>query len=170
MVEGALRGRPVTEPALEQHPRPRGRFRGFRRDERGTALVEFALIAPLLFLLLFGIIDFGRALNYPHLAVFMSAWRAGPPRRPAPPDDPPPADDVRGRLSSGGDLEPRARRLVEHMALALQGSLLVRHAPSAVADGFIGSRLDGAGGRAFGTLEPGVDFRSIVDRATPRLG
>jgi len=33
-------------------------------NERGTALVEFALIAPLLFLLIFGIIDFGRALNY----------------------------------------------------------------------------------------------------------
>jgi len=64
MVEGALRGHPVTEPVLEQHPRPRGRFRAFRRDQRGTALVEFALIAPLLFLLLFGIIDFGRALNY----------------------------------------------------------------------------------------------------------
>jgi Flp pilus assembly protein TadG len=34
------------------------------RSERGTAIVEFALIAPLLFLLLFGIIDFGRALDY----------------------------------------------------------------------------------------------------------
>jgi hypothetical protein len=36
----------------------------FGRDQRGTALVEFALIAPLLFLLLFGIVDFGRALDY----------------------------------------------------------------------------------------------------------
>jgi Flp pilus assembly protein TadG len=34
------------------------------RSERGTALVEFALIAPILFLFLFGIIEFGRALNY----------------------------------------------------------------------------------------------------------
>jgi Flp pilus assembly protein TadG len=30
----------------------------------GIALVEFALIAPLLFLLIFGIVDFGRALDY----------------------------------------------------------------------------------------------------------
>ena len=64
MVEGALRVGPVTEPVPELHPRPRGRSGAFRRDERGTALVEFALIAPLLFLLLFGIVDFGRALNY----------------------------------------------------------------------------------------------------------
>jgi Flp pilus assembly protein TadG len=48
----------------ERRPRPHGRLRAFRRDQRGTALVEFALIAPLLFLLLFGIIDFGRALDY----------------------------------------------------------------------------------------------------------
>ena len=33
-------------------------------SERGTALVEFALLAPLLFALVFMIIDFGRALNY----------------------------------------------------------------------------------------------------------
>jgi hypothetical protein len=64
VAEGALRDHPVTGPAPERHPRPHGRLPGFRRDERGTALVEFALIAPLLFLLLFGIIDFGRALNY----------------------------------------------------------------------------------------------------------
>jgi Flp pilus assembly protein TadG len=33
-------------------------------SERGTAVVEFALVAPILFLLVFGILDFGRALNY----------------------------------------------------------------------------------------------------------
>ena len=36
---------------------------------------------------------------------------------------------------------PGARRLVESLALVLQGSLLVRHAPHAVADAFCASRL-----------------------------
>ena len=42
----------------------RGRFRRLIGSERGTAIVEFALIAPILFLLVFGIVEFGRALNY----------------------------------------------------------------------------------------------------------
>jgi Flp pilus assembly pilin Flp len=35
-----------------------------RRDERGVALTEFALILPILLLLLLGMIDFGKAINY----------------------------------------------------------------------------------------------------------
>jgi Flp pilus assembly protein TadG len=34
-----------------------------RRDERGAAMVEFAMILPLLVLLTFGIIEFGVAFN-----------------------------------------------------------------------------------------------------------
>jgi putative acyl-CoA dehydrogenase len=65
--------------------------------------------------------------------------------------------------------EAGARRLVESLALVLQGSLLVRHAPPAVADAFCATRLDGDWGHAFGTLPPGLDPASIVARATPRL-
>ena len=43
-------------------------------------------------------------------------------------------------------IEPRARRVVERMALCLQGSLLVRHAPAAVADAFCAARLAGDAG------------------------
>jgi putative acyl-CoA dehydrogenase len=53
------------------------------------------------------------------------------------------------------------------MALVLQGSLLVRHAPAAVADAFCATRLDGQGGLAFGTLPAGTDFTAILDRALP---
>ncbi len=64
-------------------------------------------------------------------------------------------------------LEMRARRVVERMALALQGSLLVRHAPSYVADAFCASRLAGDAGLQYGTLPAGVDCEAIVARHTP---
>ena len=38
-------------------------MQGPRRDECGAAAVEFALVLPLLLLLLCGVIDFGRAYN-----------------------------------------------------------------------------------------------------------
>jgi len=66
-------------------------------------------------------------------------------------------------------LETRARRVVESMALCLQGSLLVRNAPPAVADAFCASRLDGDGGLEYGTLPSGVDFESIIARSRPQL-
>jgi putative acyl-CoA dehydrogenase len=60
-----------------------------------------------------------------------------------------------------------ARRLVERMALALQASLLVRHAPHAVADAFCATRLGGDWGHAFGTLPAGTDLDAILERALP---
>jgi putative acyl-CoA dehydrogenase len=73
-------------------------------------------------------------------------------------------------LADPSDLEYRARDLVERMALAVQASLLVRHAPAAVADAFCASRLAGSGHRQFGTLPGGVDCAAIIERATPRAG
>ena len=60
-----------------------------------------------------------------------------------------------------------ARRIVEDLAVALQASLLVRAAPPAVADAFCAARLDGGGGRVYGTLPAGVDAGAIIDRALP---
>jgi Flp pilus assembly protein TadG len=34
------------------------------RDQHGTAMVEFALVLPILLFLALGIVDFGRAINY----------------------------------------------------------------------------------------------------------
>jgi putative acyl-CoA dehydrogenase len=77
---------------------------------------------------------------------------------------------VRKELSDMDDIEYRARRIVEQLALVFQGSLLVRHAPAAVADAFCGSRLGGDWGVAFGTLPVGVDTTAIIDRAGVEAG
>jgi putative acyl-CoA dehydrogenase len=63
--------------------------------------------------------------------------------------------------------EAGARRLVEAMALALQGSLLLRHSSPAVADAFCASRLDGGWGRAYGTLPGDLDTTGILKRSWP---
>jgi Flp pilus assembly protein TadG len=47
-------------------------------NDRGTALVEFAMILPILALFLFGLLDFGKAFNYwndeTHLAAEGARW------------------------------------------------------------------------------------------------
>jgi putative acyl-CoA dehydrogenase len=68
---------------------------------------------------------------------------------------------------AGDDPQFVARRLVEELALALQASLLVRHAPPAVADAFCAARLSSDSGRVYGTLPAGVDAGAIIDRALP---
>jgi putative acyl-CoA dehydrogenase len=76
---------------------------------------------------------------------------------------------VRAELGDIVGMEARARRVVEVMALAFQGSLLVRYGHPAVADAFLGSRLAGEEGLALGTLPPGVDTGSIIERSRPKL-
>ncbi len=68
-------------------------------------------------------------------------------------------------LGDVSDIESRARRVVERMALVLQASLMVRFAPQAMADAFVASRLDGDRGLAFGTLPRGTEVDPILERA-----
>src|SRR5438874_348174 len=75
--------------------------------------------------------------------------------------------ELKGQFADPATLETRARRVVESMALCLQGSLLVRHAPASVADAFCASRLAGDGGLEYGTLPAGTDFEAILARHTP---
>jgi len=60
------------------------------------------------------------------------------------------------------------RRLVSAMALAVQGSLLVRHAPPAVSDAFCASRLGGDWAPTFGTLPASADADAIVEHGQLR--
>jgi hypothetical protein len=59
---------------------------------------------------------------------------------------------LKTELSNLDGAEAGARRLVELMALTLQGALLVRHAPAVVADALCAGPLAGRLGPAFGTL------------------
>ncbi|MFE2544063.1 acyl-CoA dehydrogenase family protein [Actinacidiphila glaucinigra] len=77
---------------------------------------------------------------------------------------------VRGELVLTEDAPLRARRLVERLALVLQGSLLVRHAPAPVADAFCASRLAGDRGLAFGTLPAGTDLAAVIGRVPGATG
>jgi len=64
--------------------------------------------------------------------------------------------------------ESAARLLVERMALALQASLLVRHAPAFVSDAFCATRL-GEGHSVYGARTANADLAHIIARAMPAL-
>jgi putative acyl-CoA dehydrogenase len=76
---------------------------------------------------------------------------------------------LKAQFADPATLESRARRVVEGMALALEGSLLVRGAPPAVADAFCAARLGGDGGLEYGTLPAGSDFETIIARSRPQV-
>jgi len=71
------------------------------------------------------------------------------------------------RADLAGPAEADGRAVAARLALALQGSLLVRHAPAPVADAFCATRLGGPDGPAgvFGLGLPGAT--ALVDRAAP---
>ncbi|MHB8430272.1 MAG: acyl-CoA dehydrogenase family protein [Acidimicrobiales bacterium] len=72
--------------------------------------------------------------------------------------------DLHKDLADLDSVEPRARSVVERMALVFQASLLVRSAPHAVADAFTATRLDTGARAVFGDLPPDVDRKAVVDR------
>ena len=76
-------------------------------------------------------------------------------------------DALKQQLSNGAGTESGARRLVERMAVVLEGALLVRNGDPAVADAFCVSRLGGDWGHSFGTLPEGLQLASIVQRHRP---
>jgi putative acyl-CoA dehydrogenase len=79
---------------------------------------------------------------------------------------------LRRELGDTTEIEGRARRIVERMAVILEASLLLRHGDPVVADLFCASRLDGDWGLTFGSLNSragGADLRSVIERHRPRF-
>ncbi|QNH22034.1 Putative acyl-CoA dehydrogenase AidB [Xanthomonas sp. GW] len=76
-------------------------------------------------------------------------------------------DALRAPLAGNGEVdEYAARRISERIALALQAALLLRSA-SPAADAFVRSRLAGAHGLAFGTLDADVPVEELLARVLP---
>jgi len=76
--------------------------------------------------------------------------------------------ELKRELASSDELESRARRVVERMAIVLQSSLLFRHGDGAVAELFASSRLINDSG-TFGTLRAQRDLKTVIERHRPRL-
>ena len=74
---------------------------------------------------------------------------------------------LKSELTNRKGLELRARAIVEHMAVILQASLLVKHSPASVADAFCITRLGSRWLAAYGVLPEGVDLDDIIARALP---
>ncbi len=68
-------------------------------------------------------------------------------------------------MAAGPVDEADARRITMDLATALQASLLIRHRPAVVADGFVAARIAAGGPSAFGMLPHGIGERDIVARA-----
>jgi putative acyl-CoA dehydrogenase len=62
------------------------------------------------------------------------------------------------------EAQAQARRLTESLAIALQASLMLRHAPSADAEAFIAARLGDDRAAQYGVLPTGTDAAAIVAR------
>ncbi|BEL03050.1 acyl-CoA dehydrogenase family protein [Actinoplanes sichuanensis] len=58
-----------------------------------------------------------------------------------------------------------ARRVVEALALGLQGAVLIRQAPAAVSDAFVAARLGPDRALEYGALDPGPALAAIAARA-----
>jgi putative acyl-CoA dehydrogenase len=70
-------------------------------------------------------------------------------------------------ITDPDEVEYRARRIVDQLALTMQASLLLQAGNHSVADAFIASRLGQAGERNYGTLPRGLDVATILERADP---
>ncbi len=71
-------------------------------------------------------------------------------------------------LGNPQDIELRSRELTQGIALAMQGALLLCHAPQAVSEAFCATRLTpGHWGTVFGTLPANTDFAGLLVRAWP---
>jgi len=74
---------------------------------------------------------------------------------------------IRGLLAEAKRDQSVLRAALEQLALAEAGALLLVHAPRAVSDAFLATRLSGGWRNSYGANATKMDARAIVDRAGP---
>jgi putative acyl-CoA dehydrogenase len=74
---------------------------------------------------------------------------------------------ITGLLHEPRLLDARGRALLEGLATTAAGTILRAHAPAAVADAFIGTRLAGSPRQTYGQGLERADLGAIIDRALP---
>jgi putative acyl-CoA dehydrogenase len=78
-------------------------------------------------------------------------------------------ETVRGLLAECARDQRASRSLVEQLAVLAAGTLLLRHAPQAVSDAFLATRLAGRWRSTYGAGSARADTGAIVARAAPCL-
>jgi putative acyl-CoA dehydrogenase len=79
------------------------------------------------------------------------------------------AIDAAKNALSNPPAESAARRLVETMALALQGAVLARNSTPAMLDAFCATRLGDHAGFAYGAFDARIDVDGVLARAMPQI-
>jgi Flp pilus assembly protein TadG len=134
MVKGAPTpaAPPASRPVRESHRLSRGgRLLGLlSRSECGTAVVEFALVSIPLFMLVLGIVDFGRALNYNNNLTQLAGQGARSAAVDRNPDGtgPPTATSIQSQLATKYTSSPELRAASNHIIVC------ITNAPSKVGD------------------------------------
>lgn len=77
------------------------------------------------------------------------------------------ARNIEKELLDVDNLEFRARRVVEKLAIALQASVLLKTAPNFISEAFCNSRLSVDNHQSFGTLPVGTQVEKIINRSMP---
>ncbi len=76
---------------------------------------------------------------------------------------------LKSEFTDLSDIEYRARNIVDRLALAIQGSLLVRNSSNMISDLFCSSRLHHNGGHNIGTMPKSKVCTQIIERARPMI-
>jgi putative acyl-CoA dehydrogenase len=78
-------------------------------------------------------------------------------------------EEIKQEIANSAEIEFRARRIVNRMAVALEASLMLRYGDPVSAEYFCASRLSEGGGQMFGVLPKLDSLKSVIERHRPRF-